>query len=66
MKELPRPDGCVAAYADRESWSRKAIPNVNDSGKFSSNRLIARFARKICRVEPSPELGKQRSLEDQR
>jgi starch phosphorylase len=41
-------------YADREEWSRKAILNVSSSGKFSSDRTIAEYAKDIWRVEPCP------------
>jgi starch phosphorylase len=34
-------------YADREGWAAKAIFNVAASGKFSSDRTIAEYARDI-------------------
>ncbi len=39
-------------YADREAWSRKSILNIAASGKFSSDRTIAEYARDIWHVEP--------------
>jgi len=44
-------------YRDQDAWSGKAILNVAGSGKFSSDRTIAEYAREIwgatpCRVEP--------------
>ena len=42
----------VELYADPEEWSRKAILNVAGSGKFSSDRTIAEYARDIWNVEP--------------
>ncbi|MGA7871050.1 MAG: glycogen/starch/alpha-glucan phosphorylase, partial [Candidatus Binatus sp.] len=44
----------VELYADPEEWSRKAILNVAGSGKFSSDRTIAEYARDIWNVEPCP------------
>jgi starch phosphorylase len=41
-------------YADREAWARKAILNVASSGKFSSDRTIAQYAREIWHVKPCP------------
>jgi starch phosphorylase len=43
-----------ALYADRDAWARKAILNVASSGKFSSDRTIAEYARDIWQVEPCP------------
>jgi starch phosphorylase len=39
-------------YADRAGWARKAILNVASSGKFSSDRTIAEYARDIWQVTP--------------
>ncbi len=44
----------IELYADPEEWSRKAILNVAGSGKFSSDRTIAEYAREIWNVEPCP------------
>jgi len=41
-------------YADRAAWAHKAILNVASSGKFSSDRTIAEYAREIWKVEPCP------------
>ena len=41
-------------HADQAAWTRKAILNVAGSGKFSSDRTIAEYAREIWKVEPCP------------
>jgi starch phosphorylase len=43
-----------ACYADRETWSRRAIINVACSGKFSSDRTIREYADQIWNLKPSP------------
>ena len=41
-------------YADRDGWAKKAIINVASSGKFSSDRTIAQYAREIWQTSPCP------------
>jgi glycogen phosphorylase len=41
-------------YEDAEEWSRKAILNVAASGKFSSDRTIAEYAKEIWQAEACP------------
>jgi glycogen phosphorylase len=43
-----------ALYANPGEWARKAILNIAGSGKFSSDRTIAEYAREIWEVEPCP------------
>jgi glycogen phosphorylase len=43
-----------ALYADSGAWARKAILNVANSGKFSSDRTIAEYASEIWKVEACP------------
>jgi glycogen phosphorylase len=43
-----------ALYADPDEWARKAILNIASSGKFSSDRTIAEYARDIWNAEPCP------------
>ena len=39
-------------YADANAWASKTILNVASSGKFSSDRTIAEYAREIWKVGP--------------
>ncbi|MFO7937386.1 MAG: glycogen/starch/alpha-glucan phosphorylase [Kiritimatiellia bacterium] len=39
-------------YRDEQAWDRKALLNVARSGKFSSDRTIAEYARDIWHIEP--------------
>ncbi|MGH7844436.1 MAG: glycogen/starch/alpha-glucan phosphorylase [Candidatus Binatia bacterium] len=39
-------------YPDRPAWIRKSILNVAAMGKFSSDRTVAEYARRIWKVEP--------------
>ena len=43
-----------ALYANPGEWARKAILNVASSGKFSSDRSVAEYARDIWKAEPCP------------
>jgi starch phosphorylase len=44
----------TAAYANPDTWARKAIINVACSGKFSSDRTIMEYANEIWDLKPSP------------
>jgi len=53
LKSYLEADAKLAAlFADPEEWARKAILNIAASGKFSSDRTIAEYARDIWKVEP--------------
>ena len=41
-------------YRQPHEWARRAILNVAYSGKFSSDRTIAEYAREIWQVDPCP------------
>merc|ERR1711951_338443 len=42
-----------ATYTDTKTWAKMAIHNIASSGKFSSDRTIAEYAREIWGVEPT-------------
>lgn len=42
-------------YQDQTKWAEMVINNIASSGKFSSDRTIAQYAREIWGVEPSWE-----------
>ncbi|XP_037025265.1 glycogen phosphorylase [Bradysia coprophila] len=48
-------DRVSATYQNQSKWLEMAINNVASSGKFSSDRTIAEYAREIWGVEPSWE-----------
>lgn len=39
-------------YADQEQWSRRAIINIANAGKFSTDRTIGQYAKEIWGVKP--------------
>uniref|UniRef100_A0A674IFF4 Alpha-1,4 glucan phosphorylase n=1 Tax=Terrapene triunguis TaxID=2587831 RepID=A0A674IFF4_9SAUR len=42
-----------ALYKNTKEWTKKVIKNIATSGKFSSDRTIAQYAREIWGVEPT-------------
>jgi starch phosphorylase len=44
----------AALYGDPKAWAAKAVHNVARSGKFSSDRTIAEYAREIWGAAPVP------------
>ena len=47
-------DRAAQAYLDQEHWLRMVVKNIAHSGKFSSDRTIAEYAREIWNVHPVP------------
>jgi glycogen phosphorylase len=41
-------------YANPDAWAQKAILNIANSGKFSSDRTIGEYASEIWKIEPCP------------
>jgi starch phosphorylase len=39
-------------YADPQAWTRKAVLNIAASGKFSSDRAVAEYAKEIWNTTP--------------
>jgi len=48
-------DEVSATYNNTSKWAEMAINNIGSSGKFSSDRTIAEYAREIWGMEPSFE-----------
>ena len=44
----------AAVYGDRAAWARMAVRNVARSGKFSSDRTIAEYAKDVWGATPCP------------
>jgi starch phosphorylase len=44
--------GVEAVYADQAEWTRRAILNVAEMGRFSSDRTVRGYARDIWGAEP--------------
>ena len=49
-------DRVSALYQDQEEWTRRAILNVANMGKFSSDRTIQEYADKVWGVEAVPPM----------
>ena len=51
---VTRQEEVALLYLDQEAWTRKAIVNTANMGKFSSDRTIREYARQIWNTEPVP------------
>jgi glycogen phosphorylase len=63
-------DSAAELYRDdRREWNRRAVLNIAASGKFSSDRTIAEYAKEIWHVHPLPidkDVDPTDTLEDAR
>jgi len=44
-------------FEDQARWARMCIMNIANSGKFSTDRTIAEYARDIWNIHPCPING---------
>ena len=40
------------SYKDRRDWARRALKNIANAGKFSSDRTIMEYAKEIWDIKP--------------
>lgn len=55
---VARQEDVATLYQDQENWSRKAILNTANMGKFSSDRTISEYAKQIWETKPVKTLIK--------
>lgn len=41
-------------YIDKEKWAKYALLNIASMGKFSADRSVAEYAKKIWQIDPCP------------
>ena len=47
-----RPEEMGELYVNQQAWTRKVILNIAASGRLSSDRTIAEYAREIWNARP--------------
>ncbi|MBI5450223.1 MAG: glycogen/starch/alpha-glucan phosphorylase [Gammaproteobacteria bacterium] len=57
-------DRVSALYQDHEEWARRAILNVAHMGRFSSDRTIQEYAKKVWDVKPVTPVKSNRRQEN--
>ncbi|KAE9550139.1 hypothetical protein FO519_006651 [Halicephalobus sp. NKZ332] len=50
---IKKQDEVSEAFLDRKKWTKMALHNIASSGKFSTDRTIAEYAREIWGIEPN-------------
>ena len=53
MKAFKKGSVIKNAYKNKKDWARKALINIANAGKFSSDRTIMEYAREIWNIEPT-------------
>ncbi|MBQ3686559.1 MAG: glycogen/starch/alpha-glucan phosphorylase, partial [Treponema sp.] len=48
-------------YADKKGWAKKALMNIANSGKFSSDRTIEDYVKDIWHIEKMEIKGKAKN-----
>lgn len=51
---LEADEALAQLYANPQEWARVAILNVSASGRFSSDRTVAEYAKEIWQAQPCP------------
>ena len=57
-------DRVSALYQQPEAWAEKAVLNVARMGKFSSDRAVGDYARKIWKIKPQAVRLRARALDE--
>ncbi len=57
-------DRVSALYQHPEAWAEKAVLNVARMGKFSSDRAVGDYARKIWKIKPQAVRLRARALDE--
>jgi starch phosphorylase len=57
------PEKVEIAYQDQKQWVRKAILNIANMGKFSSDRTIMQYAGEIWDARPMDNQEQDRVLQ---
>ena len=51
---VAKQDEIAKVYEDPARWSRMCLMNIANSGKFSTDRTIAEYAKEIWHITPCP------------
>lgn len=59
QKDLATMEKVYTCFKDKNSWARKSILAAASMGKFSSDRSIKEYAKRIWNIIPVPLDGKK-------